>query len=120
MEIYDAVSQTPTQAEIPLRDPLLAASASYDEKSLQSKKSDETSGGKSEHNRSAPAPSSSAAPVSFNPIVRLEWPEENTLYFETAYIRIYASEPVNTFQRWHRLNLTRQAGDQNTGMKNAK
>ena len=115
VKIYDAVSAAPTQAEIPLRDPLLAASAAYDEKSLQSKKSSESSNSKSDHNEPAPAQSPSAAPVSFNPIVRLNWPEDKTLYIETAYIRIYASEPVNTFQRWHRLSLTRQAGSQEAG-----
>ncbi|HKC65427.1 MAG TPA: hypothetical protein VKB86_17430 [Pyrinomonadaceae bacterium] len=120
LKIYDAVSRTPTQAEIPLRDPLLAASATYDEKSLQSKKSDENSNGKSDRKLPAPAQSSSATPVSFNPIVRLNWSEDKTLYFETAYIRIYANEPVNTFQRWHRLSLTRQAGNQQAGERNAK
>lgn len=117
VKIYDAVSAAPTQAEIPLRDALLAASATYDEKSLQSEKSNENS--KSDH-KPAPAQSSSATPVSFNPIVRLNWPEDKTLYFETAYIRIYASEPVNTFQRWHRLSLTRQAGNQAAGGRNVK
>jgi len=115
VKIYDAVSTTPTQAEIPLRDALLSASAAYDEKSLQSKKSNENSSGKGDQNKSAPAQSSSATPVSFNPIVRLNWSEDKTLYIETAYIRIYANEPVNTFQRWHRLSLTRQAGNQEAG-----
>ena len=101
VKIYDAVSQAPTQAVIPLRDSLMSASSAYDAKALQSKgKSGEGGDGKA-----APG----GAPVSFNPIVRLLWPEDRTIYFQTAYIRIYANEPVNTFQRWHRLNLSRQA-----------
>ncbi|HYJ46735.1 MAG TPA: hypothetical protein VEV81_08985, partial [Pyrinomonadaceae bacterium] len=103
VKIYDAVSPTPTQAAIPLRDALMSASAAYDEKALKSKgKSNEGGGGKA-------AEQAGGAPVSFNPIVRLLWPEDKTIYFQTAYIRIYANEPVNTFQRWHRLNLSRQA-----------
>lgn len=104
VKIYDAVSSAPTQAAISLREPLLAASATYDEKAPQSKKPNEGNNGK------APAPQpTSGTPLSFNPIARLVWPEDRTIYFQTAYIRIYATEPVVTFQRWHRLNLSRQA-----------
>lgn len=109
VKIYDAAATTPTQASIPLRDPLLKASAAYDEKNLQSKnKTGETPAGKSDEPASPPA-SSSGTPVSFNAIVRLNWPEEKTLFIQTAYIRIYSNEPVITFQRWHRLNLSIQA-----------
>jgi len=31
------------------------------------------------------------------------------LYVHTAFIRIYPNESINTFQRWHRLNLSPQA-----------
>jgi hypothetical protein len=109
VKIYDATSNAPTQAVIPLRDPLLAASVAYDEKALQSKsKTEKNSSGKGDGKASAPQ-QTSGTPVSFNPVARLLWPEDKTIYFQTAYIRIYASEPVNTFQRWHRLNLSRQA-----------
>lgn len=111
VKIYDAVSSTPTQAAIPLRDSLLAASVAYDEKALQAKgKSEEQSGGGGKGDgKASSSQQTSGTPVSFNPIVRLLWPEDKTIYFQTAYIRIYASEPVNTFQRWHKLNLSRQA-----------
>jgi hypothetical protein len=111
VKIYDAVSNTPTQAVISLHDPLLASSAAYDEKALQAKgKSDEQSGGGDKGGgKASSSQQTSGTPVSFNPIVRLLWPEDKTIYFQTAYIRIYASEPVNTFQRWHKLNLSRQA-----------
>jgi dipeptidyl aminopeptidase/acylaminoacyl peptidase len=108
VKIYDAIANAPTQAAIPLRDPLLAASVAYEEKNLKSKnKQSEAEGGKGKEGN---APQTSGTPVSFNPIVRLDWPEDKTLFIETAYVRIYASEPVNTFQRWHKLSLSIQAG----------
>jgi hypothetical protein len=110
VKIYDATAGAPTQGSIPLRDSLLKASADYDEKNLQSKnKANEKSGGKGNEAAAAPAASpSSGTPVSFNPIVRLNWPEDKTLFIQTAYIRIYSNEPVITFQRWHKLNLSIQ------------
>ena len=44
-----------------------------------------------------------------NPIVRLEWPSPEKIYLQTAYVRIYPNESINTFQRWHRLILSPQA-----------
>jgi dipeptidyl aminopeptidase/acylaminoacyl peptidase len=107
VKIYDAASEAPTQASIPLRDPLLAASAIYDEKNLKSK--NKTSDEQGSKGNETPASPSSGTPVSFNPIVRLNWPEDKSLFIQTAYIRIYANEPVITFQRWHKLNLSMQA-----------
>jgi Tol biopolymer transport system component len=99
VKIYDALStETQTRASIPLRDALLKASTEYDAKHLDAKNKTSEQG--------------ASAAVSFNPIVRLNWPEDKTLLFQTAYIRIYASEPVVTFQRWHKLNLSRQATSQ--------
>jgi WD40-like Beta Propeller Repeat len=108
VKIYDTVATQPTQASIPLREALLKASADYDEKNLESK--NKTSENKSGKPAEDAAPQTSGTPVSFNPIVRLAWPEDKTLFIQTAYIRIYSTEPVVTFQRWHRLNLSIQAG----------
>jgi hypothetical protein len=95
VRIYDAATvETPTQAVIPLRDALLKASAEYDEKNLKGQKGGGSTGG---------------APVSFNPIARLYWPEDRSLFAQTAYVRLYASEPVVTFRRWHKLTLSIQA-----------
>lgn len=102
--IYDAGGSTPTQGRVPLRDQLIAASVIYEEKS-STKKADGKPG-------AAPAPASSStptAPPSFNPIVRLQWPSPEVLYFKTAYVRVMPSETINTFQRWHQLNLSAQA-----------
>lgn len=96
VKIYDAAAaETQTRASLPLRESLLKASADYDAKHLESK------------NKAGEA--ASGTPVSFNPVIRLHWPEDKTLFIQTAYIRIYANEPVVTFQRWHKLNLSRQA-----------
>lgn len=105
--IYDAASQTPTQARIPLREPLLAASANYDEQKLK-KKATNANG-----NASSAATSSSTSgggqPYSFNPIVRVLWTDDNTLFFKTAYVRVFPDRTVNTYQRWHSLHLSPQA-----------
>jgi hypothetical protein len=87
--VYDAVTETPTAARIPLGEPLLAASIIYDEKTLKK---------------------TTSRPVSLNPIVRLEWPLPETLFIETGFERIYTNEPlVSRFMRWHTLFLSPQA-----------
>ena len=98
--IYDAAGKSPTQARITLREQLLTASVSFDERS-----------GKKPANNSnaAPAPAvTTGIPVSFNPVVRLEWPAADKLYVETAYIT-WRSELIKTFARWHLLTLSPQA-----------
>lgn len=103
LAIYDAATSQPTQARIPLRDSLLAASFALRAKT--SKKKDE-----SENDKAAGETTrQDGPPPSFNPIVRLEWPAPETLYLQTAFVRIYSNETINTFQRWHRLGLSAQA-----------
>lgn len=95
--VYDAAGRAPTQARIALREQLLTASIAFDEKSAAQK--------------NAPPAGSQVAttdPVSFNPIVRLEWPTPEKLYVETAYITL-RSELIKTFSRWHLLALSPQA-----------
>jgi hypothetical protein len=103
--IYDAGGSTPTQGRIPLGDQLIAASVIYEEKS-STKKAD---GNAKPAPSPASAPSTPPAPPSFNPIVRLQWPSPELLYFKTAYVRVMPSETINTFQRWHQLSLSAQA-----------
>jgi hypothetical protein len=101
VKIYDALAETPTQATIALREPLLAASRAYDEKEARkNKKSEETKGA---------APSSDKRPDSFNPIVALEWPQPETLFVQTGYVRDFDNGQVRTFMRWHTLRLSAQA-----------
>ncbi|HJT67154.1 MAG TPA: hypothetical protein VJ749_11910 [Pyrinomonadaceae bacterium] len=110
--IYDAGGNTPTQGRIPLSHQLIAASVAYEENSA-TKKSGENGKPNTSHTSPPATPtstsSSPAAPPSFNPIVRLEWPSPEQLYFKTAFVRVMPSETINTFQRWHLLNLSAQA-----------
>ena len=102
--IYDAAGKSPTQARITLRERLLTASAAFDEKSSANKKKATDSA-----NKGATADNTlDSVPVSFNPIVRIEWPLPERLYVETAYISL-RSELIRTFSRWHLLTLSPQA-----------
>ena len=104
--IYDAASKAPTQARIGLRERLLTASATFDEKSAPGKSKPADSSNKP---GATPSPTMNASlPVSFNPIVRLEWPSPDKLYTETAYVSV-RSELIKTFSRWHMLVLSPQA-----------
>ena len=101
--IYDAASKAPTQARIALRERLLTASATFDEKQAGKQKAQDQS------NKNASAPAVPAGvPVSFNPVVRLEWPTPDKLFVETAYLSL-RSEMIKTFARWHLLILSPQA-----------
>jgi hypothetical protein len=108
--IYDAASKAPTQARIELRERLLTASATFDEKSApaKSKPADSPSKAGATPTNTPASTSIATLPVSFNPIVRLEWPSPDKLYIETSYIRLL-SEPIKTFSRWHLLILSPQA-----------
>lgn len=119
VRIYDAVAtERPTQANIALRDPLVNASAAFDEKNLSRNKAQANANAQNKepakpHTTATPAAQSeplapARLPVSFNPVVRLEWPDDGKLYLETAYVRT-TQPPVNNFPRWHILNLSAQA-----------
>ncbi len=101
VKVYDAVTNQPTQAVIKLREPLIAASRSYEEKA--------TGQSKANNGGSPNALTPATIPASFNPIVRLEWPTPENLYAQTAYVRLIPNEPITTFQRWHLLILSAQA-----------
>jgi hypothetical protein len=105
--VYDAGGRAPTQARIVLRERLLNASAAFDEKSKPVQKpTAEVSNKNSAGQNASPAPMT--VPVSFNPIVRLEWPTPEKLYVETAYVSL-RSELIKTFSRWHLVTLSPQA-----------
>ena len=94
--ICDAGGKTPTQARIPLRDQLIEASIAFEQKTTTTKKA-------------TTASTTPGVPPSFNPIVRLDWRRPESLYFQTAFVRVMPSETINTFQRWHQLALSAQA-----------
>lgn len=100
--IYDTASKTPTQARIVLRERLLGASVLFDEKSAAS-----TSNTNSPAPKAATSPVISGVPVSFNPIVRMEWPMPEKLYVQTGYLDL--RNLMTTFSRWHALTLSPQA-----------
>jgi hypothetical protein len=103
--IYDAATNKPTQARVRLGDQLLNASVAYDQAVAAKKASPSPSP------KSSPSPASTqpSVPASFNPIVRLEWPSPERIFFQTAYVRLMPNEAINTFQRWHLLTLSAQA-----------
>jgi hypothetical protein len=106
--IYDSGGQTPTQGRVPLSQQLIAASVAYEQKTSTKKAAPNAN----ENSAATPTPAatpSSDLPPSFNPIVRLDWRAPETLYFQTAFVRLMPSETINTFQRWHLLNLSAQA-----------
>jgi len=106
--IYDSAAKTPTQARIKLGDQLLTASTAYDQ-ALAAKKTSQPTPSTSPQKAPTPAPPTPSAPASFNPIVRLQWPSPERLYFQTAFVRLMPGEAINTFQRWHSLSLSAQA-----------
>lgn len=98
--IYDAATNRPTQASIPLRDAMIAASIAYEQRTSKKSQGSTASSG---------SDNSKALPPSYNPIVTLEWVSPDKLYFQTAYVRLLQNETINTFQRWHLLVLSPQA-----------
>lgn len=113
--IYDAATNKPTQARIALRDQLLKASLASEDKN-SNKKKDESgqqkgagSGASGEATSGQQSQSTNSPPASFNPIIRMEWPSPETMYMQTAFVRVYPNETINTFRRWHRLSLSPQA-----------
>lgn len=134
IRIYDAIGDAPTQAAIPLRNPLLISSKTFDDK-LQ-KEEQETAANSnvntnvnsntnanSNVNTNVNAQPTPAVPqdvntlpdenslVSFNPIVQLEWTEDKMLYLQTGYIKDMkdAASSARSYLRWHRLLLSPQA-----------
>jgi hypothetical protein len=100
--IYDGATNQPTQARIPLADPLLSASRAYDAKENRAGQEE----GEAENNSTQ---SSDVVPASYNPIIRLEWITPERIYLQTAYVKLIPNDPITTFQRWHLLTLSPQA-----------
>lgn len=124
IRIYDAIGDTPTQAAIPLRNPLLIAAQAFD-KEMQRKESVENPDANANTNSNANSNSTAnvavpqgvntlpdeSALVSFNPIVQLKWAEDQMLYLETGYVKEFKDSTQNTrsYLRWHRLLFSPQA-----------
>ncbi len=127
VRIYDAIGETPTQAGIVLRNELLRSSQIYDQQQQLQQESENTnsntnSNAKGNTNAAIPNPIStpvdnsiSTLPdentlVSFNPIIMLDWEQDNLLYFQTGYVKEFKNgEGSRSYLRWHRLALSPQA-----------
>ncbi len=107
--IYDAGGKTPTQGRLPLGEQLIAASVVYEQRTATRRANTNANANSPEPSPGPAAAPSEGVPASYNPIVRLEWRAPETLYFQTAYVRLMPSETINTFQRWHQLTLSAQA-----------
>ncbi|HQZ82416.1 MAG TPA: hypothetical protein PLR83_04285 [Pyrinomonadaceae bacterium] len=115
VRIYDAVGTSPTQAAIPLRNQLLLSSQTFDREQQLKLQGQDTN----VNANAAPAPMpdllATTLPdpktlVSFNPIVQVEWPQPELIYFRTAFVKRMqnAADSVTSFARWHRLILSGQ------------
>ena len=118
VRIYDANGNTPTQAAIPLRNNLLLSSKTFDDE--QQAKLNAANAAPNVNTQANSTANSNVGPttlpdektlVSFNPVVALNWPSEEQLYFQTAYVKRMKNEAdsVTSFPRWHRMILTPQA-----------
>jgi hypothetical protein len=109
LAIYDASTDAPTQARVPLRDQLITASIAYEQKvGTRNTNTANTSNAPASPTPQVAGASESSLPASFNPIIRLEWQTPEKLYIQTAFVRLMPGETLNTFSRWHRINLSAQ------------
>lgn len=101
IRIYDAVGNQPTSAAIPLQVLLLTSSQAFDER--------QKGGTAPTTNSAVTTLPTDQPPASFNPIVALRWSQDEALYFQTGFVKDFANgEPVRSFMRWHKLNLSPQ------------
>ncbi len=107
VRIYDAGGTVPTQAAVPLRNDLLLSAQAFDRREQQPLGADNTTAPQPPQQSTLPDPNTL---VSFNPIVLLNWPTDDQLYFQTAFIKRMKNETdsANSFVRWHRLFLSPQ------------
>lgn len=109
IRFYDALSVTPTQAAVPLRNQLLISSQAYD----AAKKAQETA--VDANTAAQPTPPPTTLPdekdlVSFQPIIELAWGVDDILHFQTGFVKEFKiGEGARSSIRWHRLILSPQA-----------
>lgn len=125
VRIYDAIGDAPTQAAIPLRNPLLLASQKFDDEQKRNEGGNVNANVNSNANvKATPVPQPEIPAnqgvntlpdentvISFTPIVQLEWTEDKMLYIQTGYIKDFKDATQNTrsYLRWHRLLFSPQA-----------
>ena len=114
IRLYDALSVTPTQSAIPLRNQLLISSQAYDAaKKAQEAVADANT---ADANTAAqPTPPPTTLPdekdlVSFQPIIELAWSIDDNIHFQTGFVKEFKiGEGARSSLRWHRLILSPQA-----------
>jgi hypothetical protein len=105
--IHDAAQEEGTSLRIPLREPFMAASITYDEKNLRGAVKGKSGAGMAGDGSRKSPPGS--APLSFNPIIALAWPAPELILIETGFVRIYGVEGLTKrYSRWHRLLIERR------------
>lgn len=115
VRLYDAGGNSPTQAAIPLRNPLLISSDAYD-RDQQRKLQASNANANVANTPPVPVQPLTTLPdekllVSYNPIVEIAWTADELIYLKTAYVRRMRNDAdsVTSFSRWHRLVLTTPA-----------
>lgn len=107
VRIYDAVGTAPTAASIPLQVPLLIASKVCEDKIAAQQSCVNPTQAELNINN---AEIDSSKLATFLPVIALRWMEDKTLYMQTGFVKDpIQGEPVRSFMRWHRLNLSPQA-----------
>lgn len=112
VRIYDAIGNQPTQAAIPLRNPLLISSKTFDDDlQRQEQMGENASAPANTIQETATLPDENSL-VSFNPIISLEWTADEMLYLQTGYIKQMKNETdsARSYLRWHRLIFSPQVG----------
>ena len=107
VRVYDAVGTAPTQAAIPLHNPLVLSAQAYELELQRQGQADNTV---AVTNQASPVLPDEKTLVSYNPIIELEWTSPDILYFQTGYVRLLKKEAdnVRSYLRWHRLIFSPQ------------
>ena len=115
IKIYDALGTAPTQAAIPLQNPLLLSSKTHKE-NLEKQNQDanaNTAPTNTEINTNQVVSTNidEDSKVWFNPVIDLKWTEAEMLYLQTGNQELYenSANNVRSYFRWHRLIFSPQA-----------
>jgi hypothetical protein len=111
VRIYDSIGNTPTQAAIPLRNQMLISSKAFDEELQRKEQGGDANSAPANTNANVSTLPDESSLVSFSPIVDLRWTENEMLYMQTGYIKLFSNEAENvrSYMRWHRLIFSPQA-----------
>ncbi|CAN5341291.1 hypothetical protein BH10ACI1_BH10ACI1_08180 [soil metagenome] len=115
IKIYDVLGTTPTQAAIPLQNPLLLSSKTHKENMARQEQggNENTVPANTETNANQVVSTEidEDSKVWFNPVIDLKWTSAEMLYLQTGYQKLYenSANNVRSYFRWHRLIFSPQA-----------